>query len=238
VEVVIRGVVCWFSKVVRAAEKKMISAALDKACERQPSATATTMASKHAAESLLGSSRCLRHRSIPIATQARPFSSLLPLREDLQTQTLSEQSQPPPASKAKKVLTPDNVVSRRQERSLWLTQSKFPIGSRRRRVALQHTTNIPFEQLPYQCFQEARKVLAADREEKVAQIEETRRRIAKLEAEDPKKIGGERAKMNRLESMKRHLEELKVLADVNDPIVKKMFEDGLGKKDFIQFNSR
>jgi large subunit ribosomal protein L35 len=103
-----------------------------------------------------------------------------------------------------------------------------PIGSRRRRVALQGTSNVPFEQLPYQCFQEARKILLADREEKLKQIELERARIARLKDADPELSGGELRKQNRLRSMNRTLEKLKILADINDPMVKKRFEDGLG----------
>jgi large subunit ribosomal protein L35 len=104
-----------------------------------------------------------------------------------------------------------------------------PIGSRRRRVALQGTSNVPFEQLPYQCFQEARKILLADREEKLKQIQVERARIARLKDADPELSGGELRKQNRLRSMSITLEKLKILADINDPMVKKRFEDGLGR---------
>jgi large subunit ribosomal protein L35 len=103
-----------------------------------------------------------------------------------------------------------------------------PIGSRRRRVALQGTSNLPFEQLPYQCFQEARKILLVDREEKLKQIEVERARIARLKDADPELSGGELRKQNRLRSMNKTLEKLKILADINDPMVKKRFEDGIG----------
>jgi large subunit ribosomal protein L35 len=102
-----------------------------------------------------------------------------------------------------------------------------PIGSRRRRVALQQAANIPFEQLPYQCFQEARKILQADREEKLKQIETERARISRLKAAD---LGNmtEQQRKRRLQHMQLHLEKLKIYADYNDPIVKKKFEDGKG----------
>jgi large subunit ribosomal protein L35 len=96
-------------------------------------------------------------------------------------------------------------------------------------VALQGTSNVPFEQLPYQCFQEARKILLADREEKLKQIEVERARIARLKEADPELSGGELRKQNRLRSMSMTLEKLKILADINDPMVKKRFEDGLGR---------
>ncbi len=104
-----------------------------------------------------------------------------------------------------------------------------PIGSRRRRVALQETSGIPFEQLPYQCFQEARKILIADREEKLKQIETDRARIIRLRDSDPALSGGEARKKQRLKDLVDKLEYLKILADVNDPLVKRRFEDGLGR---------
>lgn len=67
-----------------------------------------------------------------------------------------------------------------------------------------------------------------DREEKVRQIQTQRQRIARLSQQDPSISGGEQQKNNRLESMRKHLEHLKILADINDPLVKKKFEDGLG----------
>jgi len=82
--------------------------------------------------------------------------------------------------------------------------------------------------LPYQCFQEARKVLLADREEKLKQIEVERARIARLKEADPELSGGELRKQHRLRSMSITLEKLKILADTNDPAVKRRFEDGLG----------
>jgi large subunit ribosomal protein L35 len=104
-----------------------------------------------------------------------------------------------------------------------------PIGSRRRRLALQDTSGIPFEQLPYQCFQEARKVLIADREEKLKQIETERARILRLRESDPALSGGEARKQQRLKDLMDKLEHLKILADINDPLVKRRFEDGLGE---------
>ncbi|KAL3959350.1 hypothetical protein ACCO45_007512 [Purpureocillium lilacinum] len=107
----------------------------------------------------------------------------------------------------------------------------MPVGSRRRRVALRSTTDLglPFEQLPYQAFQEARAVLAADRADKLGQIRTQLGRIARLEGADPAAVrGGQRMRDTRLASLRRHVERLKILADANDPLVKKRFEDGLG----------
>ena len=125
---------------------------------------------------------------------------------------------------------PTNVDSTSEEKTN--SQSLQPRaslgGSRRSRAATQSCLNAPFEQLPYQCFQEARKVLQRDREEKVRQIQIQRHRIAMLSEQDPSLSGGEKQKNNRLESMRKRLEHLKILADVNDPLVKKKFEDAQG----------
>ena len=124
-------------------------------------------------------------------------------------------------------LDPALVSTRKEERQL-LRSGVQLIGSRRRRAALQSSQRIPFEQLPYQCFQEARKVLQTDREEKLKQIETERKRIARAEALDTAKSGGEASKKGKLIAMHKYLEELKVLADINDPVIKKRFEDGEG----------
>lgn len=124
-------------------------------------------------------------------------------------------------------LDPETVVRPENERKL-MRQGIMPIGSRRRRAALKSSANIPFEQLPYQCFQEARKVLQADREEKLEMIAKERLRIKRLEAQDASISGGESQKQTRLDSLRRHLEYLKIQADINDPLIKKRFEDGEG----------
>ena len=82
--------------------------------------------------------------------------------------------------------------------------------------------------MPYQCFQEARKVLAADREEKLAQISEMRVRIGKVMEKSAESLGGDYVKKGKLVRMQKYLEELKVLADINDPMIQKRFEDGMG----------
>ena len=105
----------------------------------------------------------------------------------------------------------------------------FPVGSRRRRAALAQSPGIPFDELPYQCFQEARSILIADRAEKLKKIETERFRITRLQEMDPNTFpGGDVYKQRRLRSMMAELEKLKILADINDPNVKRRFEDGLG----------
>lgn len=148
------------------------------------------------------------------------FTSSSRLNEEAAVETVS--------FKPTLVLNPETVTSRKEEKKLMKT-GVFPIGSRRRRAAIKTSDNIPFEQLPYQCFQEARKILQADREEKLELIAKERLRISNLMATDPATInGGERMKKTRLSSMNRHLEYLKIQADINDPLIKKRFEDGQG----------
>ncbi|GAB1314287.1 mitochondrial 54S ribosomal protein YmL35 [Madurella fahalii] len=103
------------------------------------------------------------------------------------------------------------------------------LGPRRRRAALATTGNIPFELMPYQCFQEARKILAQDREEKIAKIVATTQKIKRLAATDAGIYsGGEAYKQRRIASLRSYIKELKILADINDPLVKRRFEDGQG----------
>ncbi|KAK5167501.1 mitochondrial 54S ribosomal protein YmL35 [Saxophila tyrrhenica] len=142
---------------------------------------------------------------------------------------------PPDATSAEKAhrYNPNLVHTSRTEKKLIATQNQYPIGSRRRRAALATSTNIPFSQLPYQCFQEARKVLLEDRAEKVREVEMMRERIAKLEAKGSRLGEGEgeverRKREHQIRSMRKRLEDWKILADINDPLVKKRFEDGMG----------
>ncbi|KAI2621697.1 PEBP-like protein [Hypoxylon sp. NC1633] len=107
-----------------------------------------------------------------------------------------------------------------------------PIGSRRRRAALRTSENVPFEQLPYQCFQEARKILQEDRQEKLQAITKELAKIKRLEETPADQVpGGEQKRSARLANLKKHVEKLKILADVNDAAVKRKFEDGLGDMD-------
>jgi len=89
----------------------------------------------------------------------------------------------------KPILDPATTTTSRGERALMKSGVK-PIGSRRRRAALRTSDNIPFEQLPYHCFQEARKVLLADRQEKLEMIKTERLRISNLVATDASTIRG------------------------------------------------
>lgn len=125
---------------------------------------------------------------------------------------------------------PATVTNRTEEKALF-EAGTHPIGSRRRRAAMQQTGSVPFDQLPYQCFQEARQILIADREEKLRQIEVERVRLERAQALDPETIrGGEKAKQLKIKDIQKHMERLKIYADINDANVKRRFEDGYGKK--------
>jgi large subunit ribosomal protein L35 len=113
---------------------------------------------------------------------------------------------------------------------LGVKTSVAPKENKRRQVIRANTTSIPFDELPYQCFQEARKILVADRAEKLKQIETERARIERLKETDPSIFrGGQPYKERRIRDMQGTLEKLKIYADINDPNVKRRFEDGLGK---------
>ncbi|KAM4065814.1 phosphatidylethanolamine-binding protein [Hirsutella rhossiliensis] len=149
-------------------------------------------------------------------------------------QQQQQQQPPPPATQTEPTSEPaaadldPNTVMPEFEAQL-IKAGIMPIGSRRRRVAMRTTDSIPFEQLPYQAFQEARKILAADREDKLAKIRSELDKIARLERKDPADIkGGQPIKDIRLAGLRKEVTRLKILADVNDPLVKKRFEDGLG----------
>lgn len=176
---------------------------------------------------------CIRSTRTP-ALQARTFTSSSAAADEAQVQKPAQSSSSKPSSLPDiSTLDPNTVITRRDEKRL-IKAGIYPVGSRRRRAALVQSQNIPFEQLPYQCFQEARKILKADREEKVAAIEAERARIARVEAQDPAVSGGQRAKDVRLASMRKRLEDLKIQADINDPIVKKKFEDGQGEMMLVE----
>ena len=175
---------------------------------------------------------CLRRAARRDSTILSPSRSLTTtsLRHNeapLETTPTTIPPPPPPT------LDPNLVTTRKEERLL-LNTGVLPIGSRRRRAALQSSARVPFEQLPYQCFQEARKILAADRAEKLARIEEQRKRIAKCVEKPAQEQGGEKSKKGRLTAMHLHLENLKILADINDPVIKKRFEDGQGSILFLK----
>ncbi|KAL8839881.1 MAG: hypothetical protein Q9170_001561 [Blastenia crenularia] len=181
--------------------------------------------SAHLTRPIHNCSRCWVRRDVFLSIRSRPFQTGATWSIDASVNGTSSTPEVPPPPRP---LDPNTVSTPRLERKLLRITGQQPIGSRRRRAALQNSKNIPFEQLPYQCFQEARKLLLADREEKLKQIEEERRRIAKTQATPAEQYGGEFVKKGRLVRMQKYLEKLKILADINDPVVKKRFEDGEG----------
>jgi len=167
---------------------------------------------------LLHSLRSLAIESPFSSAAVRVISTTSSARQEAEVQRPSFYRNPDPAT----------VFVPRLERKLNRAGTQ-PIGSRRRRAALAQSPGVPFDQLPYQCFQEARKILIEDRAEKLKKIETERARIARLQEADPNSFpGGEAYKQKRLKSMHAELERLKILADINDPNVKRRFEDGKG----------
>jgi large subunit ribosomal protein L35 len=72
-------------------------------------------------------------------------------------------------------------------------------------------------------------VLRDDREEKLKLIATERLRISNVQSRDVSTFrGGQLEKETKLASMRRYLEWLKIQADINDPLIKKRFEDGEG----------
>ncbi|KAI1390997.1 uncharacterized protein F4822DRAFT_395107 [Hypoxylon trugodes] len=135
---------------------------------------------------------------------------------------------------AEKIRMQERLMDRETTTAHWaerklLRMGTPPVGSRRRRAALRTSENVPFEQLPYQCFQEARKILQEDRKQKLEAIAKEVAKIKKLEETPADQVpGGEHKKNMRLTSLRNYLEKLKILADANDPMVKRKFEDGQG----------
>lgn len=192
--------------------------------------------------------RCLRQgppaqAAAPSISAAARFFSNSTSRRDVEPTTTTSSSTPATDAQAaqdlgnatnalkplkEQWLDPNTTTLLWAERKL-LRQGTDPIGSRRRRAAVRQSPNIPFEQLPYHAFQEARKILADDRAEKLEAIKETAEEIRKLEAR-PADVyrAGEHHKQKKLGSLRRHLDYLKVQADINDPAVLRKFEDGHG----------
>lgn len=191
--------------------------------------------------------RCVRQVPAANGAQQRLLSSSAAAREEVQTQPTASSTPPPPppqsASDASTAVTqetpdfmqkwgqldPETVENKKQERRLLRREGVQPVGSRRRRAALRmagvrKTEEIPFEQLPYQCFQEARKFLQEDRQEKLKEIKTQQQRIQNVAAS----VASEQSKRDRIARMKMHLNDLIIAADINDPVVKRKFEDGQG----------
>ncbi|KAG8629834.1 hypothetical protein KVT40_001453 [Elsinoe batatas] len=170
--------------------------------------------------------RCLR--CTRLSEPSTSAATHVQARQLSYTSARGEEVQTDPSSSSKPLLDPALVHTPRLERKLLRETNQTPIGSRRRRAALRNAQQqLPFEQLPYQCFQEARKILAEDRAEKLDAIESTRARIERVKSQqvDAQNIG---SKERNLVSLEQRLEKLKVLADINDPLVKRNFEDGTG----------
>jgi len=180
------------------------------------------MAFEKSARPLARCMQCTKHDRISL-----PIRTFTTSRPALETATstsepASTDASPPPPS-----LNPERVSKPAQERRLVEETGQQPFASRRRRHMLNQTQNIPFEQLPFQCFQEARKILQEDRKQKLQEIQMQRERIQKLSEQSvPPSEEGRRE--HRVNTMRQRLEYSKILADINDPMVKKTFEDKQG----------
>jgi large subunit ribosomal protein L35 len=170
---------------------------------------------------------------------SRAFTQSSARKDEVTTTATTASTDPIPSPSNTTAKSPASLTSvdqRRETVTAYWAERKLvkrglpPIGSRRRRAAIKTSPNIPFEQLPYQCFQEARKVLQEDRQEKLQALQSALASIKRLEETPADQLpGGERKKNMRLTSLREYVEELKVLADINDPTVKRKFEDGLGE---------
>ncbi|PNH74606.1 hypothetical protein VD0001_g2979 [Verticillium dahliae] len=164
--------------------------------------------------------KCLRHDAL----QLRPFTTTPSAPAEVYKVVRDRpEGTPDPLE-----LDPNTAVAPWAEKDLWKAGTP-PVGSRRRRYAIRTSQNLPFEQLPYQAFQEARKILALDRQKKVEAIAAEVEKMRKIRETDVALFrGGEKKREMKLESIRRHIEHLKIQADINDPAVKRRFEDGLG----------
>nr|POF14221.1 hypothetical protein CFP56_03245 [Quercus suber] len=174
--------------------------------------------------------RCMRCRYATVPARYLTTSTPVFAEETVETPPTPTTAEGVIISAGSRRIRNPNAVSRPgSEETVIKFQHQLPIGSRRRRAAIAHTPNIPFSELPYQCFQDARAVLLEDRQEKVNMIRVERERIERvklLQASSPDEIA---KKELRIRSMSKKLEELKILADINDPMVKRKFEDGKGE---------
>ncbi|KAK3079708.1 hypothetical protein LTS18_004093, partial [Coniosporium uncinatum] len=124
------------------------------------------------------------------STALRAFSTTTskPSPEDVSSVQQTSSNPPPPLPSAKE----DDIPKRGDTRTTILGTvgslkgKSIALGSRRLRAARATIgqDSLPFEQLPFQCFQEARQVLAKDRQEKLEKINQQRERIQRLSAQD------------------------------------------------------
>ena len=179
------------------------------------------MAFEKSARPLARCIQCTKHDRI--ALPVRTFTTSRPALLETTTEPASADAPPP----SPPTLNPELVSKPAQERRLIEETGQQPFASRRRRHMLKQTQNIPFEQLPFQCFQEARKILQEDRKQKLQEIQMQRERIQKL-SEKTVAPEEEARKEHQIKTMRQRLEYSKILADINDPMVKKNFEDKQG----------
>lgn len=78
--------------------------------------------------------------------------------------------------------------------------------------------------MPFQMYQLALELINQDRKEKLQQIKKTREKIKTALA-----VPGVDPKSTRILNLKRYLERLEILVDINNPRVKYNFENGISE---------
>lgn len=91
-------------------------------------------------------------------------------------------------------------------------------------VAIQRLRRI--ETMPFQTYQFALNYIKKDREVKKSLIKESQKKIHNVEKKQAQ-TGASQSR--RLSSLRRHLEYLKIQADINNPRVKYSFDQGIGE---------
>lgn len=82
------------------------------------------------------------------------------------------------------------------------------------------------ETMPFQTYQFALDYIKKDREVKESLIKESQKKIENIEKKQAQ-TGANQSR--RLSSLRRHLEYLKIQADINNPRVKYSFDQGIGE---------
>jgi large subunit ribosomal protein L35 len=116
-------------------------------------------------------------------------------------------------------IDPNTVFTAKGEKEL-ASLGKTPIGSRRRRAALASSPGIPFEQLPYQCFQEALKIVAEERAETVKKLEHELEKIGRMQKLVDEGGPNTAKRQAKIRDMTKYVNDLTIQADIHDPRIK------------------
>lgn len=115
-----------------------------------------------------------------------------------------------------------NHKRHQQTRGLRLSTARQPkpILTKKGGVVITQT----IEKMPFQMYQLALEFINQDRKEKLQQIKKTQEKIKTTLS-----VPGADPNSTRILSLKRYLERLRILADINNPRVKYNFENGISK---------